>query len=426
VALRTTFLRASTALLAILASLSLVLLGPAFPAQAQSSAIITVDTTDDNSDTTDGKCSLREAITNANDNAQTSPDCQPGSDGAQDIIVFGDGVSGTITLDGDVGRLHITDPKGLAIDGASSGITISGGDTTGVFQVDSGSDLTLNKLMVVHGAPAEAGSSVVGGGGVVNNGKLTTTNSTFSQNTTGLRGGAIYSVGQLRVVNSTFSGNSAREGGAISSPDNQGTAEVSGTTFSGNSADDQGGAIDNQGALSVSNSTFSTNNASAGGGIASGGTGTIINGHTYTAELFLTNSTFSGNSASLGNGGGGISSATLGSVKATNTILAKSPASANCVGTVNDGGYNISSDASCAFSQPTSKNSKKPKLAKRLADNGGPTQTIALLKGSPALNAIPQGQSGCGTNITTDQRGITRPQGSGCDIGAYEKQVKLH
>lgn len=55
-----------------------------------------------------------------------------------------------------------------------------------------------------------------------------------------------------------------------------------------------------------------------------------------------------------------------------------------------------------------------------MQNNGGPTQTIALEQGSPAIDAIPVGVNGCGTTITTDQRGITRPQGSGCDIGAVE------
>ncbi len=57
-----------------------------------------------------------------------------------------------------------------------------------------------------------------------------------------------------------------------------------------------------------------------------------------------------------------------------------------------------------------------------MQDNGGPTKTIKLLKGSPALNAIPQGENFCGTEIKTDQRGVSRPQGSGCDIGVFEKK----
>jgi hypothetical protein len=59
-----------------------------------------------------------------------------------------------------------------------------------------------------------------------------------------------------------------------------------------------------------------------------------------------------------------------------------------------------------------------------LANNGGPTQTHAVLKVSRALNAIPKNAAGCGTQITKDQRGIKRPQGKKCDIGAYEKEVR--
>jgi hypothetical protein len=58
-----------------------------------------------------------------------------------------------------------------------------------------------------------------------------------------------------------------------------------------------------------------------------------------------------------------------------------------------------------------------------LANNGGPTQTYALLPGSPAIDQIPPGINGCGTSVSTDQRGVSRPQGSGCDIGAYELSV---
>ncbi len=64
--------------------------------------------------------------------------------------------------------------------------------------------------------------------------------------------------------------------------------------------------------------------------------------------------------------------------------------------------------------------STDPLLDTGLKNNGGPTQTIALLTGSPAIDAIPQGTNGCGTSIPTDQRGVNRPQGTGCDIGAYE------
>ena len=92
----------------------------------------------------------------------------------------------------------------------------------------------------------------------------------------------------------------------------------------------------------------------------------------------------------------------------------------NCsVDTLTDGGYNLSSDASCSFSSSTSLAGTDPLLAP-LNSNGGPTQTMALLVGSPAIDLIPPGINGCGTTIATDQRGVSRPVGSGCDVGAYE------
>ena len=88
---------------------------------------------------------------------------------------------------------------------------------------------------------------------------------------------------------------------------------------------------------------------------------------------------------------------------------------------ISDGGYNIDSGSSCGFSMS---NHSLPNTAPdldALASNGGPTQTMALAPGSPALDAIPPSVTGCSGG--TDQRGIARPQGSGCDVGAYELVV---
>jgi len=93
-------------------------------------------------------------------------------------------------------------------------------------------------------------------------------------------------------------------------------------------------------------------------------------------------------------------------------------------------GYNLDSDGTCGFSHPTDLSGVDPMLGP-LQDNGGPTPTHALLPGSPAINAIPvedctyddDGDPGTPeVPLTTDQRGVRRPQGGRCDIGAYERQ----
>jgi hypothetical protein len=98
----------------------------------------------------------------------------------------------------------------------------------------------------------------------------------------------------------------------------------------------------------------------------------------------------------------------------------------NCLGTVFTKGYNLSSDDTCDFGGPGDLNNIDAKLG-RLQDNGGPTETMALLPGSPAIDS--GNPSGCpdvnGHVLKTDQRGAPRPDKEdtgGCDMGAYERQ----
>ena len=102
------------------------------------------------------------------------------------------------------------------------------------------------------------------------------------------------------------------------------------------------------------------------------------------------------------------------------SLVANGQGGPNCGGgqPVTNAGYNIDTGSTCGFSTANnSKSNTSPQLGP-LASNGGPTQTMALPSGSPAVDAIPATTPGC--TGTTDQRGTTRPQGTGYDIGAYE------
>jgi len=165
------------------------------------------------------------------------------------------------------------------------------------------------------------------------------------------------------------------------------------------------GGIANFGTLTVTNSTLSGNNGGYGGGIYNG----------IGATLTVTNSTFSGTGAALG---GGIHHDEFfgGTATLQNTIIANSPSGGNCSGTIDDSGGNLSDDTTCRFTAASSFNNTDPQLdPDGLQNNGGQTQTIALLTCGPAIDAAVN----C-PPPATDQRGVSRPQGSACDIGAFE------
>jgi hypothetical protein len=226
----------------------------------------------------------------------------------------------------------------------------------------------------------------------------------------------------LTLINTTISNNSALVGGAIC---NGGTLTIKNSTFSGNVArQHEGGGIANYGTLTITNSTFSGNIArrSLLGSLAGG----ILNGGLFqsTGTLAINNSTLSGNVA-RGGKGGGIFNVKGSTVVLQNSIVANNTGG-NCHGAVSSNGYNLSSDSTCDFDGAGDLNNTDPDLGK-LQNNGGPTQTIALLPGSPAIDS--GNPSGCtdgnGHLLKTDQRGKPRPDKEdtgGCDRGAYERQ----
>jgi hypothetical protein len=142
--------------------------------------------------------------------------------------------------------------------------------------------------------------------------------------------------------------------------------------------------------------------------------GAIVNG---SGSLAMNNSTVSGNSAGgVFNGG----TATL-----QNSIIA-SNSGTNCGGTITSHGCNLSSDSTCNFDGPGDMNNTNPMLG-TFGNYGGPTPTIPLLSGSPAIDA--GNPSGCTDGgevlLKTDQRGQRRPDSedkTGCDMGAFERR----
>ena len=160
--------------------------------------------------------------------------------------------------------------------------------------------------------------------------------------------------------------------------------------------------------LTLINSTVSGN---AAGNAAGNGGGGIYN-EDGTAEL--ANSTVSSNTTT--SNGGGISNAG-GTVTIDNTIVANSLAGDDCAGVITVEGNNfVESPGACVIVGSGTANGGFDPLLGPLANNGGPTQTHALLAGSPAIDA---GSADC-PPPATDQRGVARPQGPACDIGSVE------
>ena len=354
-------------------------------AVAQAQTTITVDS--DLDDTIANHCTLREAINSANGVTDTGS-CATGS--GPFTINFGAGLVGrTIILDRALPTIAIGTNLTITGPASSPGISIDGNNLFRVLELggspEAGAALVINNLTIAHG---RAPSHQVGGGVFVDtSAMLTATNCTFLGNSTSNDSGgaiAVNAQGEATVINSTFTGNEAHGGGAIL----------------------------NIGILTVTNSTFD-------GNIAAANNGGILTGIHATTNL-------------------------------KGTILAANSGD-NCFtprGTLNDEGYNLSDDDSCDFSATGSRNgvADSDLSLQPLADNGGPTRTIALRTGSIAIDAIPLASctfpSGtlnpCSNpptltmsdHLTCDQRGEPRPDpahGStaNCDIGAFESSAEV-
>jgi hypothetical protein len=376
----------------------------------------------------------------------------------------------TITIDGPGANLlsingNRADPVfqiNHQVRASLSGLTITGGSTTGV----GGGVLNLGSAILID--CTLAGNSAGYGGGLFNDGTLALDHCTISGNSASIEGGGVWSDGTATLKACTISDNTSADiGGGI---DNHGSAlTLTGCTIGGNVAQHFGGGVYNQGSATLQDCTITGNTAQAnGGGLATGvnGLSTLIastisgnaaqegGGLENYSTTTLTNCTISGNRAS--SSGGGVSnsgtvmltactiSGNVGSVSGggiynhdfldnrgaatlTDTIVADNSApggspsdiggqeatrvtgSFNLIGIGGAGGIDDGAQGNIVLASLSGLG-----LGPQ-GDYGGPTQTVALLPGSPAL--------GAGTaldGITIDQRG--EPDGSPVDIGAFQSQ----
>jgi len=353
-----------------------------------------------------------------------------------------------LTIDGAIGKASDDDTikvasgtytgTGTEVVLINKSVTISGGwDTTfttqnGMSTIDGENTRTgVNVSGFIPTPTALIESFVIqkgsGYGGLFNGGTLTLNNSMITNNI----GSGIYTLGTMIVNNSTISGNKTLgTGGGIYN--SSGMLTLNNSTVRDNVSSSYGGGIFN------ASSTLTLNNSSVIGNIATGtnGGGGIF--HCSGCTLTINNSTISGNTALNAGGGGILNVGTLlinnttisnnkakmggginmnsGSATLQNTILAMNNADTtpDCSGTVISSGYNlIGNNSGCTFTSSTGDQlNVNPQLG--TYPIGSPSY-LALLTGSPAIDA-----GNPATCLATDQRGISRPQGSVCDVGAYE------
>jgi hypothetical protein len=284
--------------------------------------------------------------------------------------------------------------------------------TAGALAID---DLTFVNGRDGHDEACYSGCSTItsNGGGAIfqqSSGQLTLDHVNFFDNYAPV-GGAISATGPVYISDANFDSNSATFGGGVLVRAN---STIRNSTLSNASGSTAGGAIFIQrGIVTVLDSTVAGNGASStiGGGITNLAGNLTLMGVTFGGNLRGALETDQNGFTSVRDtifGQPGYSDFRNGACVSANQDLTGSLSGRRTAAPISqDNGSNLAADDTCGLSNP-----QDPKLAP-LADNGGPTPTMAVLFGSPALD---QG-AGCDD---TDQRGTLRPQGAACDIGAFE------
>ena len=313
---------------------------------------------------------------------------------------------GTINITGSQLSGNHADYSGGAIDFGEGALTIRdsrfSNNSAGV-----GSALSnIRASVTITGSSFDSNTSIEGG--AISNSwssEATISESSFTGNSAEYGGGAIGNSGMMSISDSTFRGNkSADDGGAISS--GSGALSVSGCSFIDNIAEGYGGAISmntNEQVQTLSNSSFSGNRAGERGGGIYLRWGTVA----LTHLSMHNNSAGRGGGIYVGDEGHG------GTVNLRNTIIAGSEGG-DCVfkkyAEMNENVGSLIADGSCG---PVL--SGEPGFGTVIEPEDGSPPFIPLEAGSRAIDAADGNYC-----LATDQRGRARPQGSGCDIGAYE------
>lgn len=443
-------------------ALTAALLTGGLAALPSSAATITVTSPDDSDTGAIGTCTLRQAIMSMDAGGLVAACSKFGTFGVDDTITFASAAiadaatPGTVTLadsadpNGGIGGTLVIFDAHLTIDARpwrgtgpaqySGGVTIArptgATHSFGIIRdtAAAGGSLTLSGLTIRNG---DAGNN--GGGLYLPSADLLLTDSTVSGNRAGSGGGIYSRSGSVRVERSTVDQNTAYLGGGIHA---DGMLTLSASTISGNTAMQRGGGIHGGGVLAVTDSTLDGNDALYdGGGIySSGGTATVAGStishnfaryggggiHSESGTLTMSNSTIGGNSA-LRSGAGVLSN---GTIELSHVTLSGNTSNVSGGG-IDGGGHGTIDHSIIAGNSQTSGSdihlggtwTGSDNLTSTtnldlgpLQDNGGPTRTMLPGAGSTAIDAIPL--QACSESV--DQRGIARPQGAGCDIGAVE------
>ena len=376
-----------------------------------------------------GQCTLRDAFAAASTG---------GGSAAVDVV---------INIPASVGPITLTSGS-LAYNGGTGGAhalsVVGNGNTITASATGRIITSTTTGMLTVTGLTLTGGSNVCRGGAIRASEAVTVNSSTISNNSSTCGGGGVFA-GSLTATGSTFTGNHANggSGGAIETQADgaPGTVSLVGTTVSSNTARNGGGGINADGLATVTRSTIDHNLASQGsagdgGGLEAGsvvmtnstitnnsdpgdpGGGIYISGGAGTLDYVTVANNSSGTGANIAHGVAGATLTSFGSVVA-NPL----GGGTNCEGTTSSSmGFNWDQDGSCHFATATDHSPGGNAQLGALAANGGPTQTLLPQQGSGLIDAIPPAscQADGASGITTDQRGVARPQGAGCDIGAVE------